>query len=85
MPVELELAPKTTKRLRAIVDAYAMSDYRRVLFLVESPALGRRLAVLTRRITAELAGWPTATELVVMPHVDLDEEEDAAVRAAISS
>ena len=82
--IELERAPKTMKRLRAIVEAYAVSDYRRVLFLVESPALARRLAVLTRRISAELAGVVDATEFVVMPHVDLDAEQDAAVRDAIA-
>ena len=82
--IELERAPKTTKRLRAIVEAYALSDYRRVLFLVESPALARRLAVLARRISAELAGVREVPELVVMPHLDLDDEQDAAVRAAIA-
>ena len=83
--IELERAPKTTKRLRSIVEAYALSDYRRVLFLVESPALARRLAVLTRRISAELAFQADAPQLVVMPHVELDDEQDAAVRAAIAS
>jgi hypothetical protein len=65
-------------------EAYALSDYRRVLFLVESPALARRLAILTRRISAELSFQPDAPQLVVMPHVELDEEQDAAVRAAIT-
>ena len=82
--IELERAPKTTKRLRAIVEAYALSDYRRVLFLVESPPLARRLAVLTRRVGAELAFQPAAPQLVVMPHVDLEAEQDASVRAAIA-
>jgi hypothetical protein len=83
--LELERAPKTTKRLRSIVEAYALSDYRRVLFLVESPALARRLAGLTRRISAEFAFQADAPQLVVMPHVELDDGQDAAVRAAIAA
>jgi hypothetical protein len=35
-------------------------------------------------VSAELAGWPTAPELVVMPHVDPNAEQDAAVRAAVA-
>jgi hypothetical protein len=42
--IEIEFAPKGTRRLRAIVEAYEFtSPYAQVLFLVKSAALGRRI------------------------------------------
>ena len=82
--IELELPRRPRSAFEGSSTAYALSDYRRALFLVESPALARRLALLTRRVSAELAFQPNVPKLVVMPHVDLDSEQDAAVRAAIA-
>ncbi len=51
--VEIEFAPKGSKRLRGIVGAYAYSGrYRETVFLVKNAALGRRIQALAPRVPA---------------------------------
>jgi hypothetical protein len=58
--IELELAPKTTDRLTTILTGYAHSDYTRVLLLVESPVLARRLGRVAAQVTATTTSrWRT--------------------------
>lgn len=44
--VEVEFAPKRSERLRAILDGYQASSYGAVVFVIEHPAIARRLARL---------------------------------------
>jgi hypothetical protein len=64
--IELEFAPKAAKRLKAIVEGYAIQrTYERVTFLVKSPPLGRRLQQLARPWSddetprcVQVSSWP---------------------------
>jgi hypothetical protein len=82
--IELELAPKTTDRLAVILTGYAHSDYTRVLLLVESPALARRLARVAKNVTAATTSrWRTPPVFHVDARPDLDAERTAAVHHAL--
>ncbi len=64
--IEIEFAPKSSKRLKAIVDGYVIGrTYERVTFLVKSPALGKRLQQLASRWSSDgtqrrvqVSAWP---------------------------
>jgi hypothetical protein len=82
--IELELAPKTTDRLAAILTGYAHSDYARVLLLVESPALARRLARVAKKVTAATTSrWRTPPVFHIDARPDADAETTAAVHQAL--
>jgi hypothetical protein len=64
--IEIEFAPKSSKRLGAIVDGYAIGrTYQRVTFLVKSPALSKRLQVLVSRCSRE--GRPSRVRVTPWP------------------
>jgi hypothetical protein len=82
--LELELVPKTTDRLATILTGYAHSDYTRVLFLVESPALARRLARVAKKVTAATTSrWRTPPVFHIDARPDADAETTAAVHQAL--
>jgi hypothetical protein len=63
---ELELSPKWTRRLEAIVRGYAMSTWiARVVYYVESPALGARIArcAVRERAPVVVAAWTVDEDL----------------------
>ncbi len=76
--VEIEFAPKGSKRLQGIVDAYVQcTQYQAARFLLSDPALAARLAKIIdhrvwvagrgvfgteRRLDITVAAWPGATE-----------------------
>ena len=70
---EIEFAPKGTARVKRIVEAYeARADYERVVFMVKSASLGRRihkLAGRNRPLAAKLD--LRSTEVQVVPWIGL--------------
>ena len=82
--IELELAPKTTDRLTAILTGHAHSDYTRVLLLVESPALAKRLARVAAKVTATTTSrWRTPPAFQIDARPDTDDETVAAIHRAL--
>ena len=82
--IELELAPKTTDRLTTILTGYAHSDYTRVLLLVESPALAKRLARIAAKVTATTTSrWRTPPVFQIDARPDTDAETVAAIHRAL--
>ena len=82
--IELELAPKTTDRLTAILTGYGHSDYTRVLLLVESPALACRLARVAAKVTAASTNrWRRPPVFHIDARPNLDAERTAAVHRAL--
>jgi len=81
---EIEFAPKGTRRLRHIVDAYETSSYAETTFMVKSLALGRRIAALTGRHSPDwkLLGW-TSRPVRVVAWPGLPAEQHAALAAAL--
>lgn len=72
--IEIEFAPKSSKRLTAIVDGYAIGrTYERVTFLVKSPALGKRLQQLAGRWSG--SGRPGRVQVSAWPGLSRDDRE----------
>jgi hypothetical protein len=79
--IELEFAPKGSKRLKAIVNAYAFSlRYRETLFMVRNAALGKRIAEHARSANA-IGGGQAKVRVVAWPGLPADEH--GALTAAI--
>ena len=78
---EIELAPKAAVRLRAILRAYASSDYAEVRFLATSPAGARLIARYAHAAAERRSGGP---RLGVAPWWGAGEDVHRAVAAAIA-
>ena len=81
---EIEFAPKGTARLRSIVQAYERATvYDEVVFMVKSPALGRRIQSLAgdSPALAAMLDLPRA-EVRVVPWAGLPEGRAAQLRSA---
>ena len=60
--IEIEFAPKGTRRLAQIVAAYQLSEYDDVFFFVRNAALGRRIGALTYGPRVHVLAWPDLPE-----------------------
>jgi len=79
--IEIEFAPKGSKRLRGIVDAYAYSGrYLEAVFLVKSAALGHRIRALAPRAGRSAR---TGSPIRVEAWTGLPRAERAALTAAL--
>jgi hypothetical protein len=78
---ELEFAPKAAERLRAILRAYASSDYSEVRFLATSPAVARLIA---RNADVAKERRTDGPRLGVAPWWGAGEDVQRAVAAAIA-
>jgi hypothetical protein len=79
--LELEFTPKGTQLLASIVEAYTLSSYDEVRYVVTEPALARRIASLATTTTAPLHAG-TTTRIVVVPWITVDGDVAAAVKVA---
>ncbi len=78
--IEIEFAPKSAKRLQAIVYGYAIGrTYERVTFLVKSPALGKRL----RQVASRWSGGGSQHRIQVSPWPGLSRDDREQLARAL--
>jgi hypothetical protein len=79
--LELEFSPKGTQRLASIVEAYAVSGYGEVRYVVSSPALAARIVALAQSTWLPGPGW-SRTPIVVVPWIDIPKDVADEITAA---